>query len=36
MAKTTLRNYLTNVTLSKLVTIAIDGPEQSSVNFENF
>ena len=32
--KTRLRSRLTDVTLTKLMRIAIEGPEQSSVNFE--
>ena len=34
MIKTRLRNCLTCVTLAKLIRIAIEEPEQSSVNFE--
>ena len=34
MIKTRLRNRLTDVTLANLMRIAIEGPEQSSVNFE--
>ena len=34
MVKPRLRNRLTDVTLAKLMRIVIEGPEQSSVNFE--
>ena len=34
MIKTRLRSRLTDVTLAKQMRIAIEGPEQSSVNFE--
>ena len=34
MVKTRLHNRLTDVTLAKLMKIAVEGPEQSSVNFE--
>ena len=34
MIKTRLRNRLTDFTLAKQMRIAIEGPEQSSVNFE--
>ena len=34
MVKTRLRSRLTDVTLAKLTRIAIEGPEQSSVNIE--
>ena len=34
MVKTRLCNHLINVTLAKLMRIAIERPEQSSVNFE--
>ena len=34
MVKTRLRNRLTDVTLVNLMRIAMEGPEQSSVNFE--
>ena len=34
MVKTRLCNRLTDVTLAKLMRIAMEGPEQSSVNFE--
>ena len=32
MIKTRLCNHLTDVTLAKLMRIAMEGPEQSSVN----
>ena len=34
MVKTRLRNHLTDVTLAKLMRIAIEGPDHNSVNFE--
>ena len=35
MVKPRLHNRLADVTLTKLMRIAIEGPEQNSVNFED-